>query len=202
MRRSRNKELQFKARPAHDPAGRGPNRRQGQRAGKEAGRSNATIEAGKLKRKKMRTVPTSGRPDPGPDNNETGDEKRVIIQIRVRRALRRLIKRLADENEETVQTYILRILQEAGVPVADGDLLDGRKAKNRLRRTSACRTGQGSKAAPQGSTTQTLGKLLAGALAQAGIAGDDMTTRSQNGCVVIVNVGGCAAGSCRRRGSP
>jgi hypothetical protein len=196
MQRSRNKKAQPDARPARDRAGRGSNPGQARQAGKEAGRRNTTIEGGKARAKEAKG--RSGRQGPKPDENGTGDEKRVVIQIRVRRGLRRLIKRLADDNEETVQTYILRILQEAGVPVADGDLLDGRKAKPRPRRTSACRTGQGTKAAPQSSTaTQTLDELLTSALAQAGIAGGGTMARNPNGWVVIMNVGGCAAGSCR-----
>jgi len=59
--------------------------------------------------------------------------------------LPRLIKQLADKCDGTVQTFILRILQEARMPVTDDDRLNRRKVENWPLRGARSRSGPGSK---------------------------------------------------------
>jgi hypothetical protein len=129
----------------------------------------------------------------GQQKAETGDvdtgDGRVVIQIRVRRPLRRIIKHHADHADETVQTFILRILQEAGLPVTDDDLLDLRKGENRVHRRSSAMLSQGSKGDAPIPNGQSLEEILAAALARAASDKGYMAL-GQGGCVVIVNAGG------------
>lgn len=53
------------------------------------------------------------------------------VQIKVSAELRKAIQRTALERDETVRTFILKALQQRGIPVADGDLVDRRKAAGR-----------------------------------------------------------------------
>jgi hypothetical protein len=69
-----------------------------------------------------------------PDAASIEADGRVVLQIRVRPALRREIKRSADEIGVTAQTFALMALRNYGVGVTDDDLLDLRKGENRALR--------------------------------------------------------------------
>ncbi len=53
------------------------------------------------------------------------------VQIKVSPELKKAIHRSALERDETVRTFILKALQQRGIPVSDGDLVDRRKASSR-----------------------------------------------------------------------
>ena len=53
------------------------------------------------------------------------------IQIRVSPELKKAIHRTALERDETIRTFILKALQQRGIPISDGDLVDRRKAAGR-----------------------------------------------------------------------
>ena len=54
------------------------------------------------------------------------DEK--TVQFKVSPELRKEIHRTALERDETVRTFILKALKQRGITIADGDLVDRRKA--------------------------------------------------------------------------
>lgn len=98
---------------------------------KANGRENGTA--------KMKPRKPTGRPGvdaaPGRSGNDTvGSDGRVLLQVRVRPALRREVRRRADEEGVTSQTYVLMALRDYGVDVRDDDLLDLRKGEHRARR--------------------------------------------------------------------
>jgi uncharacterized protein (DUF1778 family) len=53
------------------------------------------------------------------------------VQIKVSPELKKAIHRTALEQDETVRTFILKALQQRGIAVSDGDLIDRRKASGR-----------------------------------------------------------------------
>lgn len=53
------------------------------------------------------------------------------VQIKVSPELKKAIHRTALESDETVRTFILKALQQRGIPVPDGDLVDRRKVADR-----------------------------------------------------------------------
>ena len=57
------------------------------------------------------------------------DEK--TVQIKVSPELKKAIHRSAFEQDETVRTFILKALQQRGITVSDGDLVDRRKVAGR-----------------------------------------------------------------------
>jgi uncharacterized protein (DUF1778 family) len=124
------------------------------------------------------------------EDADTAGDGRVVIQVRVRRELRRLIKQLADHRDETVQTFILRILRESGVPVTDDDLLDRRKSDNRVCLRAPAKRRQDSEDRKVPADAQSLAELLTAALAQVGDTGGQSAALTRGGCVVIVNAGG------------
>jgi hypothetical protein len=66
-----------------------------------------------------------------------GSDGRVVLQIRVRPELKQYLQGLALQESETLQTFVLRLLQGAGLPVTAEDLLDLRKGENRPHRRPA-----------------------------------------------------------------
>jgi predicted transcriptional regulator len=60
---------------------------------------------------------------------KTPDEK--TVQIKVSPELRKAIHRMALERDETVRIFILKALQQRGIAVSDGDLVDRRKVVGR-----------------------------------------------------------------------
>ena len=54
------------------------------------------------------------------------DEK--TVQFKVSPELKKEIHRTALERDETVRTFILKALKQRGIAIADGDLVDRRKA--------------------------------------------------------------------------
>jgi len=79
-------------------------------------------------------IATTSR-DARSDEESVGANRPVILQIRGRPALRREIKRSADELGVTAQTFALMALREYGVGVTEEDLLDLRKGENRASRS-------------------------------------------------------------------
>lgn len=149
------------------------------------------VKKGKAKAASVPPKSAARRKTETEDAGAAGDG-RVVIQVRVRRALRRLIKQLADDGDETVQTFILRILQEAGVPVTDNDLLDRRRGENRLLRGARHQASSDSKTDTAATAERSLTALLADALARGGNVQGCMATPGLGGCLVIVNMGaGC-----------
>ena len=59
----------------------------------------------------------------------TPDEK--TIQIKVSPELKKAIHRTALERDETIGTFILKALQQRGIAVSDGDLVDRRRVAGR-----------------------------------------------------------------------
>lgn len=57
------------------------------------------------------------------------DEK--TVQIKVSPELKKAIHRTALEQDETVRTFILKALQQRGIVISAGDLVDRRKAAGR-----------------------------------------------------------------------
>ena len=57
------------------------------------------------------------------------DEK--TVQFKVSPELKKEIHRTALERDETVRTFILKALKQRGIEIADGDLVDRRKAASR-----------------------------------------------------------------------
>lgn len=53
------------------------------------------------------------------------------VQIKVSPELKKAIHRTALERDETVRTFILKALQQRGIAVSEGDLVDRRKAAGR-----------------------------------------------------------------------
>lgn len=49
------------------------------------------------------------------------------VQIKVSPELKKEIRRLALERDETVRTFVLKALRDRGVTVSDGELVDRRK---------------------------------------------------------------------------
>jgi hypothetical protein len=152
-----------------------PSAGSGSETGSGQGRTAAHRSKRNAKKAEMKNAqmpPHSAGEKAGTEDVDTGDG-RVVIQIRVRRPLRRIIKQHADHADETVQTFILRILQEAGLPVTDDDLLDLRKGENRVHRRSSAMLSQGSKGDAPIPNGQSLEEILAAALARA--ASDKVT---------------------------
>ena len=57
------------------------------------------------------------------------DEK--TVRIKVSPELKKVINRTALERDGTIRTFILKALQQRGIAVSDGDLVDRRKAAGR-----------------------------------------------------------------------
>jgi len=55
----------------------------------------------------------------------------VVVQFKVSPRIKKSIKAMAFDRDETVRSLILRALKEAGLPVADDELGDRRKASER-----------------------------------------------------------------------
>jgi hypothetical protein len=108
---------------------------------------------------------------------------RVVLQIRIRPALRREIKRLADDAGVTTQTYALLALREFGVTVTDDDLVDLRKGEHRALRSKS------QNIADRSSATDPLNALLGLAPAAAAIASRDhgCRTATPGGLTLIIN---------------
>jgi hypothetical protein len=117
----------------------GPARGNGKTSGDEETGVKKANGRGNGVAKKKPQKPT-GRPGVGAtagrsaENGTVGSDGRVLLQVRVRPALRREVRRRADEDGVTSQAYVLMALRNCGMDVRDDDLLDLRKGEHRSRR--------------------------------------------------------------------
>lgn len=109
-------------------------------AGDEGGNSEARESGMKVMKRKSngkaaKATRTGGARAPAAhaSGQKIGNDGKVVLQARVRPALHRDVRRKADEEGVTTQTYLLLALQAYGVDVLDEDLHDLRKGEHRSR---------------------------------------------------------------------